>query len=84
MISEIFLVLGAGVLAVALRSFGSPVLFRLGTLGFVATSFLAGWLLGGNKGGARGRPPTGNIRGRGRRGRAAGWRGGPGGRWAPY
>ena len=48
MISEIFLVLGAGVLALALRSFGSPVLFRLGTLGFVATSFLAGWLLGGN------------------------------------
>ena len=43
-----------------------------------------GWLLGGNQGGARGRPPTGNIRGRGGRGRAAGWRGGPGGRWAPY
>ena len=38
-----------------------------------------GWLLGGNQGGAKGRPPTGNIRGR-----AAGWRGGPGGRWAPY
>ena len=43
-----------------------------------------GWLLGGNQGGARGRPPTGNIRGRGGRGRAAGWRGGPGGRWASY
>ena len=29
-------------------------------------------------------PPTGNIRSRGRRGRATGWQGGPGGWWAPY
>ena len=35
-----------------------------------------GWLLGGNQGGTRGHPPIGNIRGRGGRGRAAGWRGG--------
>jgi len=48
MISEILLVVGVGVLSAALRSFHHPVLFRAGTLGFVLTSFLAGWLIGGN------------------------------------
>jgi hypothetical protein len=42
------LVLGAAVLSAALRSFQNPLLFRLGSLGIVATSFLAGWLLGGS------------------------------------
>jgi hypothetical protein len=45
-ISHLLLVLGAAVLSAALRSFQNPLLFRLGTLGIVATSFLAGWLLG--------------------------------------
>jgi len=48
MISEILLVAGVGVLSLALRNFAHPVMFRLGTLGFVATSFLAGWILGGS------------------------------------
>ena len=48
MISEILLVAGIGVLSLALRNFAHPVMFRLGTLGFVATSFLAGWMLGGS------------------------------------
>ena len=47
-ISHLLLVLGAAVLSAALRSFQNPLLFRLGTLGIVATSFLAGWLLGGS------------------------------------
>lgn len=46
MISQLMLVLGVAVLSAALRSFHHPLLFRLGTLGIVATSFLAGWLLG--------------------------------------
>lgn len=46
MISDILLVVGVGVLSAALRSYRHPVFFRLGTLGLVATSFLAGWLLG--------------------------------------
>ncbi|MFZ4780256.1 MAG: hypothetical protein ACOYM3_33290 [Terrimicrobiaceae bacterium] len=48
MISEVLMVVGAGVLSASLRSFRHPVIFRLGTLGFVLTSFLAGWLIGGN------------------------------------
>ena len=48
MISQICTVAATGVLSVALRSFESQALFRIGTLGFVATSFLAGWLLGGS------------------------------------
>lgn len=48
MISSVLLVVGVGVLSVALRSFHTPVLFRLGTFGLVGTSFLAGWLLGGS------------------------------------
>ena len=47
-ISHLLLVLGKAVLSAALRSFQNPLLFRLGTLGIVATSFLAGWLLGGS------------------------------------
>ena len=47
-ISHLLLILGAAVLSAALRSFQNPMLFRLGTLGIVATSFLAGWLLGGS------------------------------------
>jgi len=46
MISHLMLVLGVAVLSAALRSLRQPVLFRLGTLGILATSFLAGWLLG--------------------------------------
>ena len=48
MMFEVLIVLGAGVLSAALRSFRHPALFRAGTLGFVATSFLAGWLIGGS------------------------------------
>jgi hypothetical protein len=47
-ISDILLVAGCGVLAAALRSFGHPVMVRLGAIGMVVTSFLAGWLLGGS------------------------------------
>lgn len=48
MISNLLLVLGVAVLSAALRSFRHRLLFRIGTLGIVATSFLAGWLLGGS------------------------------------
>ncbi|MFY8268409.1 MAG: hypothetical protein ACOVLK_03330 [Terrimicrobiaceae bacterium] len=48
MIFEVMVVVGAGVLSTALRSFENQALFRVGTLGFVATSFMAGWLLGGS------------------------------------
>ena len=48
MISELCVVAAVGVLSVALRSFQSQAFFRIGTLGFIATSFLAGWLLGGS------------------------------------
>lgn len=48
MISEVLMVVGVGVLSAALRSFRHPALFRAGTFGFVMTSFLAGWLIGGN------------------------------------
>lgn len=48
MIADLLLVLGVGVFAVALRSTGNPIAFRLGTFGLVGTSFLAGWLLGGS------------------------------------
>lgn len=47
-ISHLLLVLGTALLSAALRSFRHPALFRLGTLGIVFTSFLAGWLLGGS------------------------------------
>ena len=53
---------------------------------------LPGWLVGGNQGAQRGRgqargAPGGFSYNRGRgvgRGKPAQWRGGPGGRWAPY
>jgi len=48
MISNFLLVAGLFVLAMALRSFRSPALYRLGYLGVVAASFCAGWLLGGS------------------------------------
>jgi len=48
LLSEVLLVAGAGMLSAALRSFRHPALFRAGTFGFVLTSFLAGWLIGGN------------------------------------
>jgi hypothetical protein len=47
-LSNLLFVLGAAVLSAALRSFQNSLLFRLGTLGVVVTSFLAGWLLGGS------------------------------------
>jgi len=47
-ISQACIVAAAGFVSVALRSFESQALFRIGTLGLVATSFLAGWLLGGS------------------------------------
>lgn len=48
MISHLLLVLGVAALSAALRSLQHPLLFRLGTLGILVTSFLAGWLLGGS------------------------------------
>lgn len=48
MISQICVVAAVAVFSVALRSFRNQAMFRIGTLGFVATSFLAGWLLGGS------------------------------------
>jgi len=48
MISEICIVAASAVLSVGLRSFDNQASFRIGTLGFIATSFLAGWLLGGS------------------------------------
>lgn len=35
-------------MSVAMRSFRNQAFFRIGTLGFIGTSFLAGWLLGGS------------------------------------
>lgn len=48
MISNVLIVLAVAVLCLALRSYRHPVLHRAGTLGVFATSFLAGWLLGGH------------------------------------
>lgn len=48
MMFDILLVLGVGILATALRTVRIPAVFRIGTLGLVFTSFLAGWLLGGS------------------------------------
>jgi hypothetical protein len=47
MLSNLLLILGAAVLSLALRSFYHPVLRKLGALGVLATSFLAGWRLTG-------------------------------------
>ncbi len=48
MIGDFLIVLGVAVLSMGLRTFQHPAAFRAGTLGVVATSFLAGWLLGGS------------------------------------
>ena len=48
MISSLLLVLGSGALSASFRTFRHPLLFLAGTFGMVATSFLAGWLLGGS------------------------------------
>lgn len=48
MLFNILVVAGSGVLCMALRSFQSPYLHRLGTLGIFFTSFLAGWLIAGS------------------------------------
>jgi hypothetical protein len=47
MFSNLLLILGVAVLSMALRSFRSVVLQKLGALGVLATSFLIGWLLTG-------------------------------------
>jgi len=46
MMSDLLLVFGVAVLSAGLRTYDHPVLFRLGNLGVIVTSFLAGWLLG--------------------------------------
>jgi hypothetical protein len=48
MFSSFLLVLGVGVLTLALRSFRHPVLQKLGVFGLLATSFLAGYYLAGS------------------------------------
>lgn len=48
MLFEVLIVAAVGVLSAAMRTYRSALLFRIGTLGFVFTSFLAGWLIGGN------------------------------------
>lgn len=48
MLSNLLLVLGVAAFSAGLRSSSHPLLFRLGTLCIAATSFLAGWLLGGS------------------------------------
>jgi len=47
MFSNLLLILGAAVLSLALRSFYHPALRKLGAIGVLATSFLAGWRLTG-------------------------------------
>jgi hypothetical protein len=47
MLSNFLLILGVAVLSMALRSFRSVVLQKVGALGVLATSFLIGWLLTG-------------------------------------
>jgi len=47
MLQNFLLILGVAVLSMALRSFRSVVLQKLGALGVLATSFLIGWLLTG-------------------------------------
>lgn len=48
MLSNVLIVAAAAVFSMALRSYGHPVLRRLGTIGIFFTSFLAGWLIGGH------------------------------------
>lgn len=47
MLSNFLLILGVAVLSMALRSFRSVLLQKLGALGVLVTSFLIGWLLTG-------------------------------------
>ena len=47
MFSDLLLILGIAALSLALRSFEHPVLRKLGALGVLATSFVAGWRLSG-------------------------------------
>lgn len=49
MLHNILLILGAAVLTMALRTFRSPVLRKLGVLGVLATSFLIGWFATGHR-----------------------------------
>jgi hypothetical protein len=46
--ADFLLVLGVFVLSMALRTASQPLLQRLGLLGYLTTSFLAGWLLTGS------------------------------------
>lgn len=48
MISSLLIVLAAITISVGLRTYRHPLLFRLGTFGIMASSFLAGWLIGGS------------------------------------
>lgn len=48
MLSNVFIVAAVAVLSMALRTYQNPTVRRIGTLGVFATSFLAGWLIGGN------------------------------------
>ncbi|MEO8793619.1 MAG: hypothetical protein ABI464_14940 [Chthoniobacteraceae bacterium] len=46
--ADLFLILGVFALSVALRTTGSLLLNKLGVIGYLATSFLAGWRLTGS------------------------------------
>jgi hypothetical protein len=46
-IADLLLILGVFALSMALRTMGSIVLQKVGVLGYLSTSFLAGWLLTG-------------------------------------
>ncbi|MFY8215290.1 MAG: hypothetical protein ACOVMP_01660 [Chthoniobacterales bacterium] len=48
MLSNVFIVAAVAVLSVALRTYRHPTVRRIGTVGVFATSFLAGWLIGGS------------------------------------
>jgi len=48
MLSDVFIVAAVAVLSMALRTYKQLTLRRMGTIGVFATSFLAGWLIGGS------------------------------------
>lgn len=48
MLSNFLIVAAVAVLSVALRTYHTPMIRRVGTLGVFVTSFLAGWLIGGH------------------------------------
>jgi len=48
MLSNLLIVAAVAVLSVALRTYKHPVVRRIGTIGIFATSFFAGWLIGGS------------------------------------